>query len=352
MADANPEIRIKSRPYNPSWIDRFTDWVATLPVSKWVFYIGFGFVLVLFQMLFLWLEGGLQFDALFPVIIFNGLLIADLIALIHMLDDQSVAALNSMKPSLAISEPEFDEFQYKLSTMPSRITSIVGLLMVAALILSELSGRVPIRYAAFEQLPVFAVVYHVIDKSSAFIVGVFVYHTIRQLRLVNGIYSNHTQINLFELKPLYAFSKVTATTAVGLILSVYVWMIINPELLADPTGLGGAAVFTILALVVFVWPLVGAHRIMQLEKERMLHDIDLQFQAVFALFNQRFGEGDHSAIERLNGTISSLEIQYRKIEAIPTWPWRPETVRSVLTAIALPLVLMVLQFFVERAFIR
>jgi hypothetical protein len=93
---------------------------------------------------------------------------------------------------------------------------------------------------------------------------------------------------------------------------------------------------------------------MEAEKERMLHELDLQFGAVFAMFNQRFhvndNDDDYSAIGRLNATISSLEIQHRKIAAIPTWPWRPETVRSVLTAITLPPVLMIVQFLVEQAF--
>ena len=352
MADTTTEIRIESRPYKPSWVDRFTNWVETLPIRAWAFYVGLGLVLIFIQMLFLWLDGGLQFDALLPVIVFNGLIIPDLLALIHLLDNQAVTALDSMRSTLAINKPEFDEFQYKLSTMPSRATSIVGLTLVVTLVLTERLGNVPIRYAALEQLPIFAVVYHIIDKSSAFFAGVFTYHTIRQLRLVNAIFSKHTRINLFELKPLHAFSKLTASTAVGLVLGIYVWMIINPELLADPLGMGGVVAFTILAVAVFVWPLVGAHRLMQIEKERMLQAIDLQFQAVFEMFNQRFQEDDHSAIERLNGTISSLEIQHRKIVAISTWPWRSQTVRSVLTAIALPLVLMIVQFLVEQAFNR
>ena len=80
--------------------------------------------------------------------------------------------------------------------------------------------------------------------------------------------------------------------------------------------------------------------------------IDSKFGGVFETFNQRFQDNDFSAIDRLNGTISSLEIQQQKIKAIPTWPWRTGTVRSVFTAIALPLVLMIIQMLVEQAFTR
>jgi hypothetical protein len=84
----------------------------------------------------------------------------------------------------------------------------------------------------------------------------------------------------------------------------------------------------------------------------MLHRIDQQFVAAFAAFNQRFQDGDYAAMEGLNATIASLEIQHNKVKAIPTWPWRPETVRSVLAVIALPPVLSAIQQLVERLFRR
>jgi len=99
----------KERPYGPSWIDRFTNWVEKLPIRGWVFYVGLGFVLVLCQMLFLWLDGGLQAEVLLPVIIFNGLATPFLLALIHLLDNQAVTSLNSMRPTLEMTEPEFDK---------------------------------------------------------------------------------------------------------------------------------------------------------------------------------------------------------------------------------------------------
>ena len=180
--------------------------------------------------------------------------------------------------------------------------------------------------------------------------GAFIYHTIRQLRLVNTTCLLHIRISLFNLGPLQAFSKLTASTAVGLVVGVYGWVLINPELLTDPVSFGFVWSITILAVAVFVWPLFGVHRLMEMEKESTLHNIDLRFEAVFSKFNQRIREEDYSAIERLNGTISSLEIQHKRINAIPTWPWKPETARFALTAIALPLILTILQFLVEQVY--
>jgi hypothetical protein len=350
MADTTTNMKTRARPFKPSWADRFTNWVEQLPMPKWVFYGSLGLVLFLIQMLFLWLEGGLQSDALLPVIIFNALAILYSLALIHLLDNQAVTALDSMRPTLAITEPDFDDLQYKLSTMPSGPTFIVGLALVVLLVLTERLGIVPVRYAALDDLPVFAIVYHVIDKSTALLVGPFIYHTIAQLRLVNRIYTNHARINLFDIKPLYAFSKLTALTAAALVITIYAWMLMNPELLAHPFSLAMMVLFTVLAVAVFVWPLLGAHRLMETEKERMLHDIDLQFEAVFAKLNQRIHDGDFPAIEPLNATISSLEMQHKRITVIPTWPWSPETVRSVLAVVALPPVLSILQLLLEQAF--
>lgn len=220
------------------------------------------------------------------------------------------------------------------------------------MILTPLVAVVPVRYAALEQLPVFTAVYHIIDKSSAFLFGALLYHSIRQLHLVNSINSNHVRVNLYHLRPLQAFSRLTASTALGLVVFVYPWILINPELLTDPVIIGYMLVFTIVAVLVFVWPLWGAHKLLALEKERALHEIDLSFEAVFAKFNQRMHDGDYAAAERLNGVIASLDIQYRKISSIATWPWRPETARIALTAIALPLILMILQTFVLQALSR
>jgi hypothetical protein len=338
--------------YKPSWIDRFGKRVEGLPVRPWIFYAGFGIALILVQLLFLWLDSGLQAEELLPIIVFNGLAIPFLLALIHLLDNLALTSLSSMRPVLDMTGPEFDDYAFRLSNMPFLAPLLAGVAVTALTILSPLVSTAPIRYAALEQLPVFGVVFHLVDKGSAFIVGVFLYHTIRQLRLVNAINARHIRVNLFHLRPLQAFSRLTALTAFGFLVFVYLWMIINPELLADPLLFGYVVAFTLAAVLVFVWPLWGAHKLIQTEKEKALHEIDRHFETVFSSFNQSIHEADYAATERLVGTVSSLDIQRKRISDIDTWPWSSDTARIALTAIALPLILMIIQFFVLQALDR
>lgn len=335
--------------YRPSWIDRFTFWVDRLPVLTWAFYLLCGIALILVQGLFLWIDGGLDDVELLPIIVFNGLAIPYLLALIHLLDRLSGTSLGAMKPALSLTEAEYDQLEYALSTMPFPRPLLVGLVVMLFTILTPLVSTTPVPYVALEQLPIFSVVFHIVDKASAFLFGAVLYHTVRQLRLVSAINSNHVRVNLYRLKPLQAFSKLTASTALGLVAFVYLWMFINPELLADPLLLAYVLLFTALAVTVFVWPLWGAHRLMQTEKDRVLQELDSRFESIFSKFNQLIRNDDFAAAEKLSGTIASLDIEYKKIDAIPTWPWSSDTARIVLTAIALPLVLMIIQFFVLQA---
>lgn len=345
----NPKTKVlHERSYNPSWIDLFKQWVMKLPISAWIFYVIFGIGLVFIQILFYWLEGGLQNTQLLPVLLFNGFFTPFLLALIQFLDLQAELALKSMRSTLDMTEKLFSNFQYRISTMPLRGMLIAGFLMLAIVILMERLLTTPTRYTALDQLPAFEVVFQIVDKSSAFLFGVLIYHTVRQLRLVNTINSNYMRVNLFHVRPLQAFSRLTVWTAIGVIVGVYAWMIINPELLSDPIILGFAVVITIAAAVVFVWPLYGTHRLMVIEKENLLNSLDQDFEALFSKFNRSFHNDDYQTMERLNGTIASLDIQYKKIKAIPTWPWSSETGRFAMTAIFLPLILMSLQFFLGQ----
>jgi hypothetical protein len=339
----------RERPFKPSWIDRFNDWIEDRSIPAWLAFVVFGFVLVAVQILVLWLEGGLQARDLLPVIVYNGLFTPYLLALICLLDHQALSALRSMRSALDMTQSKFKTYEYRLSTMPFPLPLVVGLIMLTVVVLMEWFSTTPVRYGALGQFHVFRAVFQIVDKSSAFLFGVFIAHTIRQLQLVSRINANYVRINLFDRRSLQVFSTLTASTAVGLLFGVYGWILINPDLLMDPVIFGFIAIMTVLAMTVFALPLYGMHRRMAMAKERAIREIDRRSQTIFSTFNERVDADDYAAVEILSGVIDSLEVQYNRISGIPTWPWRPEAVRFLLAAIALPLVLEIILFLVGQA---
>jgi hypothetical protein len=317
-------------------------------MPPWVFYTVFGTVLVLIQIIFLLLEGGQGIDLLLPVILFNGLMISFVLGLIHYLDNLAVEGLTLLRPMLTSTDSEFEQCKYNISNMRLLPGLVLGLVMVSLLIYSELFF-VPVRYAPMDQMPAFAVVYHIFDKLSGIVMGLFLYHTYVQLRMVRALSSDCIRINLYNQGPLQAFSKLTAVTAVGVVLGVYGWMMINPDLMTQLSSIIGVGLITVLALIIFLLPLYSVHRVMDKAKQKELHDIDLRFEAVFSRFNKGFDVDDYPAIEKLNATIASLEIQRRRVEEIHTWPWRAETGRIALTMIALPLIMTIIRFAIDLA---
>ena len=176
----------------------------------------------------------------------------------------------------------------------------------------------------------------------------FLYHTIHQLRTINLIYTHHTRVNLFQMRPLYGLSGVTALTGLCLAAITWGWMILNPELWGNPISMAIVLPITALAIVAFVWPLLGIHRLLEEEKGRLLDECSVRIEVAIAELHRRVDNHGIVGMDDLNRTISSLEIEQNLLDGIPTWPWRSETVRLLITALALPLGLWFIQYLLQR----
>jgi hypothetical protein len=84
------------------------------------------------------------------------------------------------------------------------------------------------------------------------------------------------------------------------------------------------------------------------EKERLLGEAALRFEAAIAGLHQRMDSGKLEGMTDLNMAIASLELEQNALNRIPTWPWQPETVRWLVTALVLPLGLWIIQFVLQR----
>ena len=201
-------------PYPPSWVDRIIDWVRALPGPSWLFYLALGATLVLSEFAVKWLDGTYPVGAINPFhAVYAGIGIYAFGAM-HYLDDYAETAIASFRPALTVSEREYEQLRYRLTTLPARPTAIltvVMLLIVAATLL--LSSRETVNiYASLKVYtsPLGYVIEGIAVLIWAATAGPFIYHVYHQIQVIDLIYTRHTAINLFHLRPLYAFSKLTA----------------------------------------------------------------------------------------------------------------------------------------------
>jgi hypothetical protein len=354
-AIAEGESKIKnsaqSLPYSPSWVDRLTDWVDRLPGPFWLFYLVMALVLVLIKSAFAWRDGSYPVATFFPFHVVDQSNSAYLFFIIHYLDNRAGAALTVLRSVLAVDDAGYERLRYQLTTMPARPTfvwSLVGLLFGLAYLPLVMSQ------AQLQSLMLFtSPTVTVVDLASSglnwMVNAVFYYHTTRQLQLVSHIYTKHTNVNVFATGPLYGLSRVTAITTLALLFITFLyisyWIDWQFQTTAD---VAVVLAFVLVALASFVWPLYGVHEVLQEQKERRKGEVARRLEIVTDELHRRTDAGDYSDMGNLNFTIDSLLKEQSALEKISTWPWQPETLRVVVTALLLPIGLWVITRILER----
>jgi hypothetical protein len=344
------EDKTAKQPYPPGWIDRLVDWVHRLPGPAWFYYLGVALMLVLVRAIAAWSDGSYPIGTFFPAHVVLASTAAYLLFVLHYLDDRAGAALSDFRAVLKVDDAGYERLRYELTGMPARPTliwSLVGLLfaVAATLLLPESQLRALKLFTS----PAASVVDYLLVVLGWITGFVILYHTIRQLRLVSNIYTQHTNVNIFDTGPLYGLSRVAAMTTIALLFITFAyvtlaanWQFDNP-LVALTVGTS-----VLLALGTFVWPLFGAHRLLQQEKARWKGEVAGQMQVVARELHHRVDTNDMQGMDALKDALDGLIAELGVLDKVPTWPWEPETVRVVVTALLLPVVLWVITRVLER----
>ena len=339
----------KAAAYRPSWVDALSAWIEGLPGHRSLYYVLLGLIILTVQTGFYWLEDPTQTGNFLPGHLFLSAAISFILAVIPAFDKQILSALEKYTPITTLNPEERKEVEYQLSTMPAFKTLLASLLLLGMFLLLEMIGSGPYRIEALEGLLISSLVLRIVYIICWWCFGALIYHTIRQLSLINLIYTKHTQINLFRMKPLYGFSDLTALTAGSLILLPYGFLLVNQEVnLNDPIVLGLYTGFTVIALITFLIPQLGIHRLQQDEKDRLLDEAYQRYNALVADLHAVVNKKDYSDLSTLNTAIGMIEKEISTIKGISTWPWQPETVRWLFTALILPLLMWLLQFILGK----
>jgi hypothetical protein len=343
-------------PYHISWLDSFYCQLKRLPVPGWLVYLGIGLLFVLIETVVLWSEGTGPLGALSPLHLVFAATPAYLLALIRYLDETAVDALAKMRGFLTISPAEYDRLEFEITSLPREPMRLITLACAGgSLIEIALFSRAYPQFA-FSGGPLSSLYNGVALLLTEVLVGGLLFHTIHQFRIVERVLRNLGPIDLFHLGPLYAFSRLTGLTAVGLVLLIYPGIVFYgyPGIGSTPTqpsewfGISTILSTTALAGFAFAAPLLGLHRRLTHEKSRHLQETASRLRSTFEELNRRVDAGEPREMADLHSTLSSLVMEEAELKQVPTWPWAAETGRWVATAILLPLAIWLAQFVLQR----
>ncbi len=351
-------------PYPPSWFDRLKGWVDKLPIPPWLFYFGLAAVLGAAGPWVQWHEGAYPAGAFVPVSAWafaNG---AYLLGFMHYIDRSASTAIDASRSLLgaerasAETSPSkgapYELLAYQLTTLPSRpaLFATLGGAVFALLAFLPVPGTasIPNLMAGAVRTPLSVAVLVAIFLPSNAMTVLFLYHSVRQLRLISHIYAHHAHINLYRLGPLYGLSTPGALTALALLVYPYLWWGAAYWAMGEVASaeIGFGVIISVVAIAIFALPLWGAHRRLVAEKKHHMSAVALRFEAATMQLHDQLDKGDLGGMDQLNRALSSLEIEQTALGRIPTWPWEAGTFRGILAAIVLPVAVWLVQILLGR----
>lgn len=333
--------------YKPSWIDRLMAAVERLPIPYWLTYLMLCIVEVGIFHVVAWIDGWVSPFQFVPITIILPLWLWGPLAIMTYLDAVALNAVRVFSPLLEVDDETVRHLEYEFTAMPSRPVIVNGLVWATTFaVLSYF--LVPISTHLDSAGPFSLALGNIIGLFTFFTGTIIHYHTIRQLRLVSQTVAKVPRFSLFHLDPVYAFSVLTAQTGIAWIFlaSITVWIY--------PFGLSSIPVIIIsilqivLALAAFILPLWRIHQRLVNEKMVSLADLNRRTEAAIRLLHQHLDEDDLSTIGGVSDALTGLAAERAVVEKIPTWPWRAGTLTGILSALALPVVVFVVQLALQR----
>jgi hypothetical protein len=321
-------------PYRPSWFDRLTTAIDRLPGPYWVPYLA----AFLASLGLEWLVVGRVGESVSSGQAFTISLPFYGFWLIHYLNRRAASSLRVFRSAFTGSESELEEVHWRLTTLPAMPALVISLLGLVLGVASSLDWNPGAPDQVLSNLAYYA---------TTVFAGLYAYHAVRQLRLVTSLYAGRARVDIHNVAPLYSFSILSAHTAIGMLLVLSGAVLITPEGLVEGFLLA-ALLFGALAVLTFLLPLAGLHRRLAEEKDLALAENGVRWQSSTAELYRRVDRRDWAGADRLNATLTALERGRAAIDRIPTWPWRPETLRGLVAALVLPVAIWLVQYGLER----
>lgn len=342
--------RVSERPYAPGWLDRLREWIARSSGPNWLYALGLLVVETGWVLGMLWwagsLHAGFSFSQIFVVAIAPYMLWVR-----FYLDGVAARAMDAFRPALAVSDEEFLRLRYELTTLPAPLTwiatlvAVIGYVVNAVLlpdrIISQFGPSRGVAAAMLAPVAMFTLAVVVISTAQA----------VRQLWMVDLIHGLARNVNLFRVKPFYAFSGLASRTGISFLLLAYFIAAMRPDIVQETPALQLLIVAMLpTAIACFVLPLHGMHVRLVEEKDRLLAEANGRFEMLLARLHARVDDEILADAEKISHQLSSVAAEREAIARLSTWPWEATTMTGFLTTLVLPLLIWLAQRLLEKVF--
>ncbi len=344
--------RDPARPYARSWLDAFFGRMSALPGPTWLAYVVLALGSILLANSALWLSGLRPWGDFSPVQIFWGISGALIIAASHHLRNVAGDAFDRFRPALGTGVDDPERWRYELTVMPALPIVVITVLMLALTPAYYVFDPVASQVVGLS--PVGLVARGLSEGATSVAFVAIAFQGIRQLRRVTALHRLANAVDPFRAAPLYAFSRLTAQIGVIMLLFISAGLLANPDALTSSTTailwLPWLVGTPIVAIVVFLVPLLGMHARLDAERERQASAADSRLKLLVSELNEAIDARATDRVDALDRTIAALRREREVIARLPTWPWSTGTIRGFGSALLLPILLFLIQRYLGTIF--
>lgn len=336
-------------------------WIERLPGPIWLAYV----MIAGFFLAVVGLEATLSSRGLFgqdPAYFAYAIFHVSALAGYHFLSLGGRSAWDAFRPAVDYDDVTSARRRAELSTTPARAGAV--LYAIAALAYLALLASSPEGFDLVGHQPAFVVVRVAAEAfwlaPVSFMVG---YLLVRQVRIISRLHRSVVAVDLLEPGPLHAMARLTARSAIVLILVQLLVFVPLPNVTdtARLTLILIVVPFIGVSVAAFVLPLRGMQSRLGQERSRMTSAVNARIRATVAALHAVVddettpGPRDADAarlaqvrIDALNKALASLLQEREFVGKLSTWPWDTTTFRAVASAVVLPIALFVLTRALER----
>lgn len=331
----------------PSWVDRLYRWLERLPGPTWLAYLAIYLSFSLVLHIEAWADGVESTGTVDPALMVTGLWSILSLSFIHYLTNSSLRAMDRF--ATVVSREDADMLRQRLSSLPARpvlwLTIPFGLFVAVGIVID---GGIADDGALVGTLA--SIVLVLIAAAAYSLFPVVIFYFFRLLRTIRLAFAAVPKVSIFRQQPLRAFAGVTMRASLlflalaNLNLLVYA---LEPYRLNAIDVVSSSSAY-ILAIAVFVVPLIGVHQRLRAAKSDALDENGRHVDDLSRRFYGSMGTATAEELSILERSLAATRLVGDQVRSQHTWPWDPGTLRTFLSAIILPILVWGLQNWLAR----